>query len=285
MFVNGVLIPIRYLVNGRTIRQEARDEVTYWHVELAEHNVLYAEGVPAESYLDTGNRSAFANGGAVMDLHADFARRVWETRSCAPLVLSGPKLAAAKRRLHDRVNAFGHRTTNDAGLKVLVNGREVFAKRKAGTLHVRLPGGTEHVRLISRVWIPAHMQARCGGRTYARDRDFACVAGRGRDRPGRSVLHPRLACAGAGLALDRWRWLDRNVGCARVGIRGDDERHLLVGTTGMRQGPGRLTAVGQPVLFTPSVPSDRLGSAPAVRRIANVQQLGSKAVVPYSVRP
>jgi hypothetical protein len=61
VYVDGALIPIRYLVNGTTIRQEARDEVAYWHVELAEHNVLYADGVPAESYLDTGNRHAFAD--------------------------------------------------------------------------------------------------------------------------------------------------------------------------------------------------------------------------------
>jgi fibronectin-binding autotransporter adhesin len=105
VFIGGVLIPIRYLVNGRTIRQVPRDKITYWHIELAEHNVLYAEGVPAESYLDTGNRGAFANRGAVTDLHADLASRVWDAHGCAPLVLSGPKMAAAKRHLHDRLIA------------------------------------------------------------------------------------------------------------------------------------------------------------------------------------
>jgi hypothetical protein len=64
LLVDGVLIPVRYLVNGRTIRQEAWDEVTYWHVELPEHDALYADGVAAESYLDTGNRSAFTDGTA-----------------------------------------------------------------------------------------------------------------------------------------------------------------------------------------------------------------------------
>src|ERR1019366_10641252 len=63
----GVLIPIRYLVNGRSIAQEARDEVTYWHVELARHDILLAEGLPAESYLDTGNRDAFADNAAPGD--------------------------------------------------------------------------------------------------------------------------------------------------------------------------------------------------------------------------
>jgi hypothetical protein len=37
--------------------------VTYFHVELPRHDVVLAEGAAAESYLDTGNRSAFANAG------------------------------------------------------------------------------------------------------------------------------------------------------------------------------------------------------------------------------
>jgi hypothetical protein len=60
-----VLIPIRYLVNGASVVQELFGTVTYWHVEVHRHEVLLAEGLPAESYLDTGNRSAFANGGEV----------------------------------------------------------------------------------------------------------------------------------------------------------------------------------------------------------------------------
>ena len=53
-----MLIPVHYLVNGGTIVQQPRDFITYWHIELAEHSLICAEGLPAESYLDTGNRSA-----------------------------------------------------------------------------------------------------------------------------------------------------------------------------------------------------------------------------------
>ncbi len=60
VLVDGHLIPIRYLVNGATIATEPRDGVRYWHVELPAHDVILAEGLPAESYLDTGNRDAFA---------------------------------------------------------------------------------------------------------------------------------------------------------------------------------------------------------------------------------
>jgi hypothetical protein len=64
VLVDDALIPIRYLVNDATIVQEVVESVSYWHVELARHDVILAEGLPCESYLDTGNRGAFANGGA-----------------------------------------------------------------------------------------------------------------------------------------------------------------------------------------------------------------------------
>ena len=35
--------------------------VTSWHLELDRHDVIIAEGLPAETYLDTGNCAAFAN--------------------------------------------------------------------------------------------------------------------------------------------------------------------------------------------------------------------------------
>ncbi len=59
----GVLIPVRYLVNGASIAQVEFSTIAYWHVELDRHDIILAEGLAAESYLDTGNRSAFANGG------------------------------------------------------------------------------------------------------------------------------------------------------------------------------------------------------------------------------
>ncbi len=99
VYVNDVLIPARCLIDGVSVVQEARREVTYFHVELPQHDVLLAEGLPAESYLDTGNRSAFANGGVVVAAHPDFAQRVWEAQACAPQITHGPKLGAVRHRL------------------------------------------------------------------------------------------------------------------------------------------------------------------------------------------
>ncbi len=59
VFIDGGLIPVRYLINGATVVAEEVESITYWHVELNRHEVIFAEGLPCESYLDTGNRNAF----------------------------------------------------------------------------------------------------------------------------------------------------------------------------------------------------------------------------------
>ncbi len=96
VYVGDVLIPVKHLINGSTIVQVPRDVVTYYHVELAEHSVLLAEGLAVESYLDIGDRSHFINGGGAIALYPDFASRVWDAEGCAPLVGTGPVLDAAR---------------------------------------------------------------------------------------------------------------------------------------------------------------------------------------------
>ena len=101
IFFDGVLIPARLLCNGTTIRQRPVVSVTYFHIELDEHAVVLADGLAVESYLETGCRAAFANGGRVADAVACFARHeqtawLWETKGAAPLVLTGPALRRAR---------------------------------------------------------------------------------------------------------------------------------------------------------------------------------------------
>ncbi len=107
VFVDGVLIPIRHLANGTSIAQEARDDITYWHVELARHDVVIAEGLPCESYLDTGNRSAFENADGPVELHPEFARTVWAAQGCAGILTDPSELAL--RAIHTRLAARARR--------------------------------------------------------------------------------------------------------------------------------------------------------------------------------
>ncbi len=115
VFVDDVLIPIRYLLNDATVRQIRVARVRYWHLELAQHSVVLAEGLPAESYLDTGNRAAFANGGAVAMAQPDFARRTWAARGAAPLVTAGSPRDAVYRRLIAQALTLGWRATPKDG--------------------------------------------------------------------------------------------------------------------------------------------------------------------------
>ena len=237
LLIDGVLIPVGHLVNGRTIVQQARDTITYWHVELPEHTVLSAEGVPAESYLDTGNRSAFANGGPVLDLHPDFSWGVWAAQGCAPLVLDGPRLAGAKRGLLTRAMMLGHVMTDDPDLRVLADGRELNVATNGRSLRVRLPAATRCVRLISRVWSPAHVRAdsddlRTLGVAIARVRLDGCDVGR----------DSGVFAAGWHARELEWRWTDGDASLAVDGARKLEFEVALTGSYWDDQAPARANA-------------------------------------------
>ncbi len=104
VFVCDVLIPIRCLLNGKTIRQIAVDRVTYHHIELEEHDIVIAEGLAAESYLDHGDRGFFADGEASVRAFPDLGAGIWEMTACAPLVVTGPVLVEARAMIEKRAS-------------------------------------------------------------------------------------------------------------------------------------------------------------------------------------
>jgi hypothetical protein len=98
IFQDGVLIPVHCLVNGTTVRQIPVDTIEYWHVELPSHDIVLAEGLTVESFLDTNGKADFA-GGSITTLHPEFTAWQWETKACAPLILRGLQLEAVRARL------------------------------------------------------------------------------------------------------------------------------------------------------------------------------------------
>jgi hypothetical protein len=124
VYVDEVLIPVKHLINGTTITRVPVDEVTYYHIELPRHDVMLARGLPVESYLDTGDRARFANGGGPVRLFPDFSVRMWEAYGCAPLIVSGMKLNAVRRHVTARATAMDRR---EAG--ALARKRPVVAAR------------------------------------------------------------------------------------------------------------------------------------------------------------
>jgi serralysin len=61
VFAEGVLIPVRCLENGHSVRKAALERVVYFHIRLEGHEILRAQGLAVESWLDDGARDGFDN--------------------------------------------------------------------------------------------------------------------------------------------------------------------------------------------------------------------------------
>jgi hypothetical protein len=61
--IDGLLVNASALVNGESITQLQAwaGNVEYYHIETEEHEIILAEGVPAETLLDNSGREKFAN--------------------------------------------------------------------------------------------------------------------------------------------------------------------------------------------------------------------------------
>ncbi len=154
LFLAGALIPAHLLLNGATITRDQRlREVTYLHIELDAHDVVLAEGATAESYLDTGNRGGFANGSVDHRVSAD-ALAIWARDACAPLVLSGPPLAAVRDDLHRQAVALGWRVSCDPDPCLLADGVVYRPKNTQELYRFSIPPAARSVWLLSRVAIP-----------------------------------------------------------------------------------------------------------------------------------
>jgi hypothetical protein len=87
LLIDGVLVPAEALINGTTItRYEAgeTDELEYFHIKLESHDVVYAEGVPAETLLNVEESAVnFA------DYFRRYGAATREEAPCAPVVRIG----------------------------------------------------------------------------------------------------------------------------------------------------------------------------------------------------
>ena len=64
LFIDGVLIPVKDLVNGVSITRampEDHQDIEYFHIELEAHEVILAEAAPVETLLVTDGRERFTN--------------------------------------------------------------------------------------------------------------------------------------------------------------------------------------------------------------------------------
>jgi hypothetical protein len=98
MYLDGVLIEAKDLVNGVSVVQAERvEKVEYFHVELETHDVIVAEGALAESYLDDDNRMMFHN---AQDYYARYRNAALApAHYCAPRLEEGYEIENVRQRL------------------------------------------------------------------------------------------------------------------------------------------------------------------------------------------
>jgi hypothetical protein len=191
VYIDGVLYEAQSLLNGATVIQEQSTKtVTYHHIELDQHDIMLAEGLAVESYLDTGSRNMFEDQQTIV-LHPTFLG-IASAEFCAPLVLEGALLEAAREKLLARAEALGFAKTEPVEMIARVDGKAIWPVANGEALAFVLPPAAETVQLVSAASVPAQV-----------------VAGAADTR--------RLGVAVVGLTLIE--------GMTRIGIDLADERH------------------------------------------------------------
>ncbi|MBS0643581.1 MAG: Hint domain-containing protein [Proteobacteria bacterium] len=166
ILLDDVLVPVRLLVNGTSIRRSHASTVHYFHVELDLHGIIMAEGVPAETYLDTGNRDIFENAATVVRLHGDLgdqgakAQRLRQDLSCVALAIDPNRIRPIWQRLADRAGTLGFvrsivAMTTDPALRLDVDGHICLPASAADGRYVfMLPRRRDVVHIVSRSATP-----------------------------------------------------------------------------------------------------------------------------------
>ncbi len=153
LYLDGVLIPVENLVNHRSILwDEAARVVEYYHIELEDHDVVLANGAPAESYYDASNRAFFQNtrpGSAPGEAKPTFA----------PVLNGGEVVEQVWARLFRRSGGrrFAAETTDDPDLHLIANGRRLDPSTIEGwayTFALSQPPETS-LHLCSRSGVPS----------------------------------------------------------------------------------------------------------------------------------
>ncbi len=152
LFIDNVLIPVEELINHHSIIwDDLAQEVELYHIELETHDVLVADGVPAESYRNDGNRWLFRNYNSGSDLPPQ--------TPCAPVLTDGPLVDTIWRRLLQRC---GPRKplpmSNDPALHLLVDGIRLDPIERHDAMYAfRLAARPRRLRIISRTAIPQEL--------------------------------------------------------------------------------------------------------------------------------
>jgi hypothetical protein len=135
---------------------------------LDRHDILTADDLPVESYLDTGNRGLFANADGPLTLHPNLiatdAQSLREQKSCLPLLCDPTRVEPFWRTLSERAQRLGFtlpsvESTHDPELSMASGNRRVAPVTRDGRRYTFVvPFMQEPLRLLSRFAIPSDLR-------------------------------------------------------------------------------------------------------------------------------
>lgn len=163
LLLEDKFIPVRMLVNGASIFYDTSiTSYDHYHIETEEHSIITANDVLTESYLDTGNRRSFRQGGTVVQ----FGSRAltWENDAAAPLDVSRTFVEPHFRKLENRAaTTLGLSsqkppcgTTTEPDLRLLTDAGHIIrpTRIKGNKAMFMLPHSVDSIRILSRTSRP-----------------------------------------------------------------------------------------------------------------------------------
>jgi hypothetical protein len=157
LYVEGGLVPVSNLLNGRSIAIAEEFEVLeYYNVLFDRHEMIFAQGVPVESLSPGGDMSEFTNIGSYPQTTSREGDRT--DGHDLPILTDESRLEALHRRFVQRAGELGFAVTRDDDLRLLVDGIVVGPSARLGaTVSFEVPEAAREVRIVSRSVIPAEI--------------------------------------------------------------------------------------------------------------------------------
>ena len=187
MYIDGLLVQAEHLINRVTIAQaEAVEAVEYFHIELDDHDIVFAEGAPAETFVDCDNRLMFRNGAQYSTLYPNDDRPSWAF--CAPRLEWGTdELTRVRAALLQRAEQRGLVLDPDPDLYLEADGEILRSRPGSGALcRFVISAGAKAVWFVSRRAVPAE--------TVADSRDIRPLG----------VPVERVVLSDANLSIEAW---------------------------------------------------------------------------------
>ncbi|MFC0502828.1 Hint domain-containing protein [Asaia krungthepensis] len=160
LYLQGAFVPVRMLVNGRSIYYDKTiRSYNYYHLETEPHSIIRADGALSETLMDAGHGGRLYNASLTLPprLTTDWSQ------AAAPLRTSRKFVEPLHQQFEDRAASFSDtvdrlstETTEDNGLYLLTEkGRRIDGYGGKGAfIHFSLPNDVQSLYLMSRASRP-----------------------------------------------------------------------------------------------------------------------------------